>query len=66
MYSSFYPIIEGADPRYQHFVLLFVVIWLNTVGPQEKLLHKIYAITKQDERITELTEKVRVLEAEKN
>jgi hypothetical protein len=42
MYSKFYPIIEGADPRYQHYILLFVVVWLNTVGPQQKLLHKIF------------------------
>ena len=50
MYGKFYPIIEGADPRYQHYVLLFVVVWLNTVGPREQLLHQIFGACCQEKK----------------
>lgn len=34
----FYPIINNADPKYQHFFLMGLVGWLYTVGPRRNLV----------------------------
>ena len=37
IYADRYPIIMDADPKYQHFMLLGIIGWLNTVGPKKSL-----------------------------
>lgn len=37
IYANRYPIVEGADPKYQHIMLLSICAWLNTVGPKKCL-----------------------------
>ena len=41
IYANRYPIIEGADPKYQHIMLLCIIAWLNTVGPKDSLFNSL-------------------------